>query len=66
MTRCDSSKQTDLIFRRYSEFDELHTKLVECFPNEKNLPQLPRKKYLPGRSHTREVLFQYCDLSYVF
>ncbi|XP_011404735.1 PREDICTED: phosphatidylinositol 4-phosphate 3-kinase C2 domain-containing subunit beta-like [Amphimedon queenslandica] len=55
VTRRDSAKQVDLIFRRYSEFHELQTKLVECFPNETNLPHLPKKTYLPGTSYTRET-----------
>ncbi len=52
--RHDNNKQDCILFRRYSEFDELHNKLLESFP-EDHLPHLPRKTYLPGRSYTKEV-----------
>jgi phosphatidylinositol-4-phosphate 3-kinase len=55
VVRADPVHQDTIIFRRYSEFHELHSKLAECFPNESNLPQLPRKKYMPGQSYSREV-----------
>lgn len=54
VTRVDSSLPVSNIFRRYSEFSELHGKLVECFPQD-NLPQLPSKTFLPGLSTTKEV-----------
>ena len=41
------------VFRRYSQFHELHTKLCLTFP-ETNLPRLPAKIYL-GRSQIRVV-----------
>ena len=51
------------MFRRYSEFNELHNKLLENFP-EDPLPQLLGKKYLPGQSYTKEVML--LSLSYSF
>lgn len=54
VTRCDATKQNTTLFRRYSEFNELHNKLLENFP-EDPLPQLLGKKYLPGQSYTKET-----------
>ena len=50
----DSSVTRSVVFRRYREFDELHRKLLQCFP-EDNLPQLPGKIFTPGKSNTKEV-----------
>ena len=41
------------VFRRFSHFYELHSKLSEAFP-ETSLPKLPSKKYI-GRSQIRVV-----------
>lgn len=41
------------VFRRFSHFHELHTKLTEAFP-ETSLPKLPSKIYI-GRSQIRVV-----------
>ena len=41
------------VFRRYSEFHELHTKLASQFPDH-TLPALPGKIYV-GRSQVRQV-----------
>ena len=42
------------LFRRYREFDELHKRLVLCFPSD-SLPNFPGKTFLPGKSRTRET-----------
>ena len=41
------------VFRRYSEFHEMHTKLAAQFPDH-TLPALPGKIYV-GRSQVRQV-----------
>ena len=46
-------KSKEQVFRRYSEFHEMHTKLVSHFPDH-TLPALPGKIYV-GRSHVRHV-----------
>ncbi|XP_062513232.1 phosphatidylinositol 4-phosphate 3-kinase C2 domain-containing subunit alpha-like isoform X2 [Corticium candelabrum] len=52
--RRDGSKGNSVsVYRRYSEFHELHSKLCEQFP-EQVLPPFPSKIYV-GRSHTRQV-----------
>ena len=43
-----------VLFRRYSEFHELHTLLVHCFPGDA-LPSFPGKTYIPGKSHAQET-----------
>ena len=50
VTRPHSKEQ---VFRRYSEFHEMHTKLVSQFPDH-TLPALPGKIYV-GRSQTKQV-----------
>jgi len=49
-----SSPEKEKIFRRYREFDELQSKLMQCFPDAQ-LPQLPGKILIPGKSHTKQV-----------
>ncbi len=49
-----SSPDKEKIFRRYREFDELQNKLMQCFPDAQ-LPQLPGKILIPGKSHTKQV-----------
>ena len=46
--------EKEKIFRRYREFDELQSKLEQCFPDAA-LPHLPGKIFLPGKSHTKQV-----------
>jgi len=46
-------KRKELVFRRYSEFHEMHTKLMAQFPDH-TLPTLPGKIYV-GRSQVRHV-----------
>lgn len=46
-------QEPSFVFRRFSHFYELHTKLTEAFP-ETNLPRLPSKIYI-GRSQIRVV-----------
>ena len=48
-------KSKEQVFRRYSEFHEMHTKLVCQFPDH-TLPALPGKIYV-GRSQVRHVSF---------
>ena len=43
----------ELVFRRYSEFHEMHTKMVANFPDH-TFPALPGKIYV-GRSQVRHV-----------
>ena len=50
VTRPNTKEQ---VFRRYSEFHELHTKMVSQFPDH-TLPALPGKIYV-GRSQVRQV-----------
>lgn len=52
--REDLSAPPSTLFRRYREFDEMHSKLLQCFPNDP-LPPLPGKIFIPGKSHTRQV-----------
>ena len=52
--RKDPSLSPSILFRRYREFDEMHSKLLQCFPSEQ-LPPLPGKIFIPGKSHTRQV-----------
>ena len=52
--REDLSAPPSTLFRRYREFDEMHSKLLQCFPNDL-LPPLPGKIFIPGKSHTRQV-----------
>ena len=52
--RKDPSLPPSILFRRYREFDEMHSKLLQCFPSEQ-LPPLPGKIFIPGKSHTRQV-----------
>ena len=47
--------EKEKIFRRYREFDELQSKLEQCFPDF-DLPQLPGKIFIPGKSHTKQVI----------
>ena len=54
--RKDPSLSPSILFRRYREFDEMHSKLLQCFPSEQ-LPPLPGKIFIPGKSHTRQVLW---------
>ena len=54
VVRTDPQLEPSTIFRRYSEFDELQTKLASSFPNV-TLPNLPGKIYMPGKSNSREV-----------
>lgn len=49
-----AAPEKEKIFRRYREFDELHRKLEQCFPDIE-LPQLPGKIFVPGKSHTKQV-----------
>ena len=49
-----SAPGKEKIFRRYREFDELQSKLEQCFPDA-DLPQLPGKIFIPGKSHTKQV-----------
>ena len=44
-----------MLFRRYREFDELHSRLTLCFPSD-NLPNFPGKTFLPGKSRARETV----------
>jgi phosphatidylinositol-4-phosphate 3-kinase len=53
VTRPPSSTTT--LFRRYREFNELHNRLVLCFPGD-NLPTFPGKTYLPGKSRAKETV----------
>lgn len=53
VTRGQSEVMT--LFRRYSEFDELHSRLSLCFPGD-TLPNFPGKTYLPGKSRARETV----------
>ena len=46
-------QEPSFVFRRFSHFHELHTKLTEAFPDT-NFPRLPSKIYL-GRSQIRVV-----------
>ena len=46
-------QEPSFVFRRFSQFYELHSKLTEAFP-DKNLPRLPSKIYI-GRSQIRVV-----------
>lgn len=46
-------QEPSFVFRRFSHFHELHTKLTDAFP-EINLPKLPSKIYI-GRSQIRVV-----------
>ena len=46
-------QEPSFVFRRFSHFHELHSKLSEAFP-EINLPKLPSKIYI-GRSQIRVV-----------
>ena len=50
----DCTTTKSVIFRRYREFDELHRKLAQYFP-EDTLPVLPGKIFTPGKSNTKEV-----------
>lgn len=49
----DGVQEPSFVFRRFSHFHELHTKLSEAFPAT-NLPRLPNKIYI-GRSQIRVV-----------
>ena len=55
VTRPNTKEQ---VFRRYSEFHELHTKMVSQFPDH-TLPALPGKIYV-GRSQVRQVSLLTC------
>ena len=54
VVRTDPQLEPSTIFRRYSEFDELHSKLASSFSSV-TLPNLPGKIYVPGKSNSREV-----------
>ena len=56
-------KSKEQVFRRYSEFHEMHTKLVSQYPDH-TLPALPGKIYV-GRSQVRHVSCYYytCTLT---
>ena len=49
------SQSSTTLFRRYREFDELHSRLALCFPGD-NLPNFPGNTFLPGKSRARETV----------